>query len=91
MLQTSLISASDGPDEVTLIIDKICSYAEGDLYGLKIDYEKDFPGRDYYEWDRFHPGYFYVRADKIYLMQNRNQNLSEKYMTREMKKCCQSL
>lgn len=62
----------DLPNEVELLITEVLSYENGIMYELKINYSEDFRGRNYYGWDRFHLGYFYVQKDKIYLIQDQN-------------------
>lgn len=62
----------DLPNEVELLITEVLSFKNGIMYELKINYSKDFRGRNYYGWDRFHLVYFYVQKDKIYLIQDQN-------------------
>lgn len=56
------------PAEMELSINELLHFDNGTLYELKLNYDETFNGRDYYGWDRFHLGYFYVQEDKIYLI-----------------------
>ena len=58
------------PNSIALKVTQIEKLSHGTLYEMKLDYDKDFQGRDYFGWDRFHLGYFYVQEDSIYLLRN---------------------
>ncbi|GLC80072.1 hypothetical protein [Lacrimispora brassicae] len=60
------------PQEVDLLINEILRFKHGILYELKVNYDGEFSGRIYYDWDRFHLGYFYVQEDKIFLLRGEN-------------------
>lgn len=60
------------PEEIILSINEVLRLEQGILYELKILYDGDFPGRVYYDWDRFQLGYFYVQEDSIILLRGDN-------------------
>lgn len=80
------------PQEINLLINEILRFKQGILYELKIDFDGDFSGRTYYDWDRFHLGYFYVQEDKILLLRGEdilNEITSEEDILSRGKIVCQ--
>lgn len=77
----SFIADVSLPEEVEVVLNEVLKFENGILYELKIAYDEDFDGRIYYNWDRFHLGYFYVQKDKILLL--RAPNILNKIKTEE--------
>lgn len=77
----SFITDTPLPDKVELFINEVLRFKNGILYELKIAYDEDFSGRIYYDWDRFHLGYFYIQKDKILLL--REPDILNKIKTEE--------
>lgn len=64
--------ASSLPEEIILSVNEVLRLEQGVLYEMMIQYNGNFPGRVYYDWDRFHLGYFYVQEDLIILLRGNN-------------------
>ena len=67
--------SKDLPDRIALIVTEREKTESGILYEMRLDYNKEFSGRDYFGWDRFWLGYFFVQGQEIYLL--RNEKLSD--------------
>lgn len=66
------------PKQVNLSVVKLGENSLGSAFELKIDYKENFQGRDYYGWNRFWLGYFFVTKNKIYLIrENHFKNIIE--------------
>lgn len=63
-IETSI--SDDLSDEMDLLITQIAGYTDGNLYELRLDYDKEFSCREFDGWDRRHLGYFYVEGNNIY-------------------------
>ncbi|WP_155830768.1 hypothetical protein [Butyrivibrio sp. AE3009] len=56
----------EDPDEITVKLQLLANYENGDVYSLTVQYE-DIPERTYSGMDRYALGTFYVTEDSIYM------------------------
>lgn len=67
------------PEQVKLLIEPIKEIEGENIYFVRVDYDEEFYGRDYYGIDRMDLGYFLVTYDVVYfLTPNVNQEIPTK-------------